>query len=115
MKNWKRVLQTVSLAGLAAFMLSGCGNGSGNSSSDNSATGSSGKDELVVWTFTSELSTMINDYYLPAHDDLAYDIRIVEIPSDQFETKLDPIIGSKDAPDVIALESAFVKNMWNQA
>ena len=52
MKNWKRVLQTVSLAGLAAFMLSGCGNGSGNSSSDNSATGSSGKDELVVWTFT---------------------------------------------------------------
>ena len=109
MKNWKRVLQTVSLAGLAAFMLSGCGNGSGNSSSDNSATGSSGKDELVVWTFTSELSTMINDYYLPAHDDLAYDIRIVEIPSDQFETKLDPIIGSKDAPDVIALESAFVK------
>ena len=76
MKNWKRVLQTVSLAGLAAFMLSGCGNGSGNSSSDNSATGSSGKDELVVWTFTSELSTMINDYYLPAHDDLAYDIRI---------------------------------------
>lgn len=109
MKNWKRVLQTASVAGLAAFMLSGCGNGSGNSSSDNSATGSSGKDELVVWTFTSELSTMINDYYLPAHDDLAYDIRIVEIPSDQFETKLDPILGSKDAPDVIALESAFVK------
>ena len=52
---------------------------------------------------------MINDYYLPAHDDLAYDIRIVEIPSDHLETKLDPILGSKDAPDVIALESAFVK------
>ena len=39
MKNWKRVLQTASVAGLAAFMLSGCGNGSGNSGSDNSASG----------------------------------------------------------------------------
>ena len=25
MKNWKRVLQTASVAGLAGFMLSGCG------------------------------------------------------------------------------------------
>ncbi len=109
MNNWKRVIQTASLIGVGALLLTGCGNGSGNNASDNGASGSSGKDELVVWTFTSELSTMINDYYLPAHDDLAYDIRIVEIPSDQFETKLDPILGAKDAPDVIALESAFVK------
>lgn len=89
------------------LLLSGCGSSGKNSAADESDSG--GKKELVVWTFTDELSKMINDYYKPAHKDLGYEVKVVEIPSDQFETKLDPVLGTKDAPDVIALESAFVK------
>lgn len=96
MKQWLK--GSVVLVGAA--VLASCGT---------DPAGSASGDELIVWTFTDELSTMINDYYLPAHEGLAYKIRVVEIPSDQFETKLDPVLGTKNAPDVIALESAFVK------
>ncbi|MHC5373269.1 ABC transporter substrate-binding protein [Enterococcus sp. LJL120] len=105
MKNWKKNLLGFSAVSAGLFLLAGCG-GSNNTSDSG---GGSGSNELVVWTFTDELSTMINDYYLPTHEDLDYEIKIVEIPSDQFETKLDPVLGTNDAPDVIALESAFVK------
>jgi multiple sugar transport system substrate-binding protein len=107
MKNWGKIIIASLAMVTMSLILSGCGNGSEDTGDKGNTAGK--KDELVVWTFTSELSTMINDYYLLAHEDLDYDIKIVEIPSDQFETKLDPILGSKDAPDVIALESAFVK------
>lgn len=67
------------------------------------------KKELVVWTFTDELETMVTDYYQVANPDLTYKIKFVVTPSDQFQTKLDPIIGTDKAPDIIALESSFVK------
>ena len=108
MKTWKKVMLGLGTVTAGVALLAGCG--SNGSTGESAAGGNSGKKgELVVWTFTDELSTMINDYYKPAHTDLGYDIKIVEIPSDQFETKLDPVLGTKDAPDVIALESAFVK------
>ena len=69
----------------------------------------SGDKPQVVWTFTDELKEIVNDYYLPTHKDLGYKIKVVSIPSDQYETKLDPVINTDKAPDVIALESAFVK------
>lgn len=67
------------------------------------------KKELVVWTFTDEVSTMIDDYYLKEKTGLDYDIKIVKTPSDQFQTKLDPVINSDKAPDVISMEVSFVK------
>ncbi|WP_332407821.1 ABC transporter substrate-binding protein [Lactococcus laudensis] len=69
----------------------------------------SGDKTLVVCTFTDELKEIVNNYYLPTHKDLGYKIKVVSIPSDQYETKLDPVINTDKAPDVIALESAFVK------
>lgn len=105
MKNWKKWGVSLGILATSLLALTACGSGESNSGS----AGGSGKKELVVWTFTDELSKMINDYYKPAHEDLDYEIKVVEIPSDQFETKLDPVLGTKDAPDVIALESAFVK------
>ncbi|MGY3749567.1 ABC transporter substrate-binding protein [Vagococcus acidifermentans] len=95
------------LAGLCVLGLglAACG---GGEKKDSGSTADK-DNQLIVWTFTDELSTMINDYYLPAHKDLDFKVKVVAIPSEQFETKLDPVLGSKDAPDVIALESAFVK------
>lgn len=82
----------------------------GCSSSSTSSEGkSSGDKELVVWTFTDEIEKIVNNYYKVKHGDLDYTIKVVSIPSDQYETKLDPVLGTDTAPDVVALESAFVK------
>lgn len=110
--NWRKNIMKktkISVFCLTIVILSMLFVGCGKSTSNDISNNDSASKELVVWTFTDELSTMINDYYLPASGDLDYKIKIVEIPSDQFETKLDPILGTKDAPDIIALESAFVK------
>ena len=51
----------------------------------------------------------ITEYYLKDNPDLPYEIKIVQTPTDQFEQKLDPILGSDNAPDVVFLEQMFVK------
>ena len=105
----KKILVT-SLVLLSVGVLTACGSKEGDKgSSDGGNSGGGKKSELVVWTFTDELKTMIQNYYEKSNPDLGYKIKIVTIPTDQYETKIDPIIGTKDAPDVIALESAFVK------
>jgi len=66
------------------------------------------KEGLVVWSFTDELDTMIHKYYVPAHEGVKITYSLT--PSDQFESKLDPVLQSgRGAPDIFALESAFVR------
>ncbi len=67
------------------------------------------KVTLVVWSFTDELDGMINDYFLPSHPDI--EIVYQMYPTEDFPGKLDPVLatGSADAPDIFALEAAFVK------
>lgn len=48
------------------------------------------------------------------NSDLNYQIKIVNILTEEFETKLNPIIGTDSAPDVIMLEQNVTKNMLNQ-
>lgn len=104
MKRRWGILLTASMVTL----LAACGN-----SSEESANGKeNGKDKektVEIWSFTDEISTMINDYYLPSHPDLDYKINVVTTPTEQFEAKLDPILGSKDAPDVVLMEGNFAK------
>ncbi len=65
---------------------------------------------LVVWTFTDEIKGMIEDYYLKDNPDLDYNIEVVVVPTENYQTKLDPVLASgKNAPDVFAMEAAFVK------
>ncbi len=117
------------------FSLSGCGDApsedpsSGSteaSSSDNSEDVDAGETEsetetavigdanadrtLVVWSFTDEVKKMIEEYYLPAHPDLDYKVEVVIIPTEDYPTKLDPVLASgKNAPDMFAMEAAFVR------
>ena len=74
------------------------------------------KDGLVVWSFTDELGEMINGtgsnpvslYYKKAFPDAK--IRYSMTPTEQFPSRLDPVLQSgRGAPDVFALESAFVR------
>lgn len=63
---------------------------------------------LVVWSFTDELKTMIDKYYGPSHPGVTIEYSLT--PTDQFPNKLDPVLASgQGAPDVFALEDAFVR------
>ncbi len=69
--------------------------------------------KLVVWSFTDELQTMIDKYYKPANPDIEVDYSLT--PTDQFCNKLDPVLASgNSAPDVFALENAFVRKYVDQ-
>lgn len=119
------------IATLSALTLAACGNGNGGTADDGGGTTDDGAaDEgevletddgeefdapttaegvLNVWTFTDEAADMINNYYLEAFPDLDYEINISEVPTEEFETQLDPVLGTDSAPDVIFAEQAFFK------
>lgn len=116
-KNWKKMFG-ISLVSLS--LLAACGDGGNSGESGDSApvtddedveveTFGSGDQVLTVWSFTDEINTMIDEYFIPANPDLDYQIEIVNIPTEEFETKLDPIISTDNAPDVILLEQNFAK------
>ncbi|MCX2456322.1 ABC transporter substrate-binding protein [Lacticaseibacillus nasuensis] len=93
------MLLTASMLTLAA-----CGNSSANSSKSSTK----GKT-LQVWTFTTDMKKIINNYYKPMHKNLDYKIKITVVPFENFQTKLDPVLGTKNGPDLIALDASFVK------
>lgn len=71
-------------------------------------------DTLVVWTFTEEIKGMIENHYLKDNPDLPYDVQIVVVPNENYQSKLDPALASgKSAPDVFALEAAYIKKYTN--
>ncbi|WP_461257050.1 ABC transporter substrate-binding protein, partial [Treponema sp. R80B11-R83G3] len=65
--------------------------------------------QIRVWSFTDELAAMVNNYYKRSHPEV--NINYSQTPSDQFQTRLDSILASGDprAPDIITLESEFVR------
>lgn len=69
--------------------------------------------KLVVWSFTDELQTMIDNYYKVDHPGVEIEYSLT--PTDQFPNKLDPVLANGNgAPDVFALEDAFVRKYVEQ-
>jgi len=70
-----------------------------------------GQQNLVIWSFTDELATMVNDTswgFKATHPNIK--VEYSQTPSDQFQARLDPVLATgRGAPDIIALESAFVR------
>jgi len=116
----KKIISLLLLV-MLVFSLVGCGEEASQSNVTDNQDSSTGEkkqdskkgsngDKLVVWTFTDELQKIINNYYLKDNPDLGYEIEIVIVPTEQYQQKLDPVLGAgKSAPDVFALEAAFVK------
>jgi len=87
---------------LMLFSISGCKKDSG---------------KLVIWSFTDELAKMTNGdpnspgfnvYFTKTHPGIK--VEYSQTPSDQFQAKIDPVLATgQGAPDIIALESAFVR------
>jgi len=67
--------------------------------------------KLIIWSFTDELAYMTNSPtwgFKATHPRVQ--IEYSQTPSDQFQAKVDPVIQSgRGTPDIIALESAFVR------
>ncbi|WP_461255007.1 extracellular solute-binding protein [Treponema sp. R80B11-R83G3] len=73
------------------------------------STNANSSVKLTLWTFTDELGKMIkSNYYNPPYKGV--NVTISETVTEQFQNKLDKALFSgKGAPDVFALEDAFVR------
>jgi ABC-type glycerol-3-phosphate transport system substrate-binding protein len=95
------------IAGAVLILFSGCPKGKGGAA----VGGSKATGKLVIWSFTDELANMTNNPqwgFKATHPGI--DVEYSQTPSDQFQAKIDPVLASgQGAPDIIALESAFVR------
>ena len=75
------------------------------------------KVTLNIWSFTDELRGMIDKYYKPAHPDVEITYTLYPTDGSEYRNKLDTVIATaptgSEAPDVFALEAAFVKYYVN--
>jgi multiple sugar transport system substrate-binding protein len=122
----KSIFVALSLLVLASMILAACGGGSSQAPSSGSGdtpstssgggdTPASGKRVLNVWAFTNEIRTMAVAFE-GLNPDVDVDVVYTMIPmtDGEYQTKLKAAIGTADAPDVVALEAAFVKE-WVEA
>jgi len=75
------------------------------------------RGRLLIWSFTDELAKMTKGdpyspnfqaYFTKTHPNV--EVNYSQTPSDRFQARLDPVLASgQGAPDIIALESAFVR------
>lgn len=92
---------------LAAMMLLGC------------VSFASAEEEeitLKVYSFTNELETMINKYYVPTHPNVKIQYEIYPTDGGEYTSKVDGVMASDptgEAPDIFTLEAAFVKKYVN--
>jgi ABC-type glycerol-3-phosphate transport system substrate-binding protein len=107
----KKSLLALSGVLCAAALLSVSCKGKEQGANGTANAGADANKNLVVWSFTDELEGMINDEnfgYKKAHPDMTVEYSLT--PTDQFPNKLDPVLASGNgAPDVFALENAFVR------
>jgi ABC-type glycerol-3-phosphate transport system substrate-binding protein len=73
------------------------------------APADSGKTVLDVWSFTNEINTMAIAFEAK-HPDVDIKYTMIPMTNGEFQTKLKAALGTADAPDVMALEAAFVKS-----
>lgn len=66
------------------------------------------KTILNVWSFTNEINTMAIAFEAK-HPDVDVVYTMIPMTNGEYQTKLKAALGTKDTPDVIALESAFVR------
>lgn len=116
----RRVKRNLAIAASCVLLVAGCSKkeaastgGASTSTGDASnasknASSSVGKTKISLWSSTEDTTTLLNDYYIPAHPDI--DVEYSFTVYDQYTSKLDPVLASGNgAPDVFAVEDAFVR------
>ena len=102
------------VAMLSALVLSACSTpaaapaGSGEGAAAGEDAAATGDQTLDMWSFTNELETMAIAYE-GANPGVDVNYTMIPMTAGEYQTKLLASLGTADAPDVIALEAAFVK------
>ncbi|NLP45919.1 MAG: carbohydrate ABC transporter substrate-binding protein [Epulopiscium sp.] len=111
MKRNKGVASFLIVIMVISMLFTGC---SGEKQEETISKSSKDSKKLVVWTFTDEVKKMIEDYYLKDNPDLGYQVEIVIVPNEQYQSKIDPALqAGKDAPDIFAIEAGYAKKYLN--
>lgn len=115
----KRIIAILLVTTIAiSTALTGCGSDgatgtaevSTEDDTESEVLGNAESDKVVtIWSFTDEISTIIEDYYLVDNPDIDYQIQVSIIPTDSYQTKLDPALATGAGPDIFALEAQYVQ------
>jgi multiple sugar transport system substrate-binding protein len=117
----KSLWQLGSLLVVAAMLLAACGSATGTPAETAAPAAQptaapqepAAKEVLNVWSFTNEIRTMAVAFEgRNPNVDVVY--TIIPMTNGEYQTKLKAALGTADAPDVVALEAAFVKE-WVEA
>lgn len=111
----KTVFSILSLLVIASLLLAACSTPTATPAASESETETetgapapAGKTVLNVWSFTNEINTMAIAFEKQNPNvDVVY--TMIPMTNGEYQTKLKAALGTADAPDVIALEAAFVK------
>lgn len=89
---------------IAAFVLvlAGCSNGSSNETAD---VTHEGDDVLTIWGFYEGAPKVAMDYY---EEQTGNQVEYQTIGWDDYQTKLNTVLGTSDAPDMLMLERSFM-------
>ncbi len=75
--------------------------------------GGGAKGEFVIWSFTDELNTMVDEYYIP-NKNPNLKTKVLTYPVETMANKLMLALRSgKDLPDLVGLEAGVVKRFTN--
>jgi multiple sugar transport system substrate-binding protein len=103
MKKMKRISYVLSVLVIASMLLSACGLFKPKALSGT----------LKVWSFTNEIKTMAIAFQ-GKHPEVKVEYTMIPMTNGEYQTKVKAAAGTKDSPDVVALEAAFVKE-WVEA
>jgi multiple sugar transport system substrate-binding protein len=101
MKKMKRMSYVFSVLIISSMLLSACG------------AFAPKQKVLNVWSFTNEMKTMAIAFQ-GKHPDIKVNYTMIPMTNGEYQTKVKAAAGTKDSPDVVALEAAFVKE-WVEA
>lgn len=104
--------KTMALA-IACMMTVGLFAGCGKTSTTQSTSGSKNTETsspkvLKIWSFTDEVKTMVLAFQ-KEHPEIKVEYTMIPMTNGEFQTKLKSTLQSGDVPDVVSLESAFVR------
>ncbi|MFN2144295.1 MAG: ABC transporter substrate-binding protein [Anaerolineales bacterium] len=103
----KQLIIILSLILVLSVALTACGGKSDVPMTDD------GRQILKVWSFTNEIETMAIAFE-GRHPEVDVQYTMVPMTDGEYQTKIKASVGTEDAPDVVALEAAFVKE-WVEA
>src|SRR5512141_2156708 len=97
----KRISFVVSILMAVSMLLGACAPAAAPAPKELSGT-------LNVWSFTNEIKTMAVAFQ-GKHPNVKVVYTMIPMTNGEYQTKVKAAAGTKDSPDVVALEAAFVK------